>query len=39
MTTGNFKVQKKFDLITRKWWFIVGFILLDLLLPPIVKRK
>lgn len=38
MTTGNFKVQNKFDLITRKWWFIIGFILVDLLLPPIVTK-
>ena len=38
MITGNLEVQKKFDLITRKWWFVVVFILLNILLPPIVTK-
>ena len=38
MITENLEVQKKFDLITRKWWFVVVFILLDLLIPPIVTK-
>jgi len=38
MTTGNFKVQKTLELITRKWWFVVVFILLDILVPPIVTK-
>jgi hypothetical protein len=28
------KVQRTVELITRKWWFVVGFILLDILIPP-----
>lgn len=32
------KVQGTLEFITRKWWFIVGFILLDVLLPPIVTK-
>jgi hypothetical protein len=38
MITGNLKVQRTLELITRKWWFIVVFILLDILLPPIVTK-
>ena len=38
MTTENLKFQNRFDLITRKWWFIVVFILLNILLPPIVTK-
>ena len=32
------KAQRTLDLITRKWWFVVVFILLDLLLPPIATK-
>jgi hypothetical protein len=32
------KVQRTVELITRKWWFVVGFILLDILIPPIVTK-
>jgi hypothetical protein len=32
------KAQRTLDLITRKWWFVAVFILLDLLLPPIATK-
>ncbi len=32
------KVQKKLELITRKWWFVVVFILLNILVPPIITN-
>ncbi len=38
MTTGNLKVQKTLELITRKWWFVIVFILLDILIPPIATK-
>ena len=38
MTTENLKFQNRFDLITRKWWFIIVFILIDLLIPPIATK-
>ena len=39
MKTENLeKVQRTLDLITRKWWVIVVFILLDILVPPIVTK-
>jgi hypothetical protein len=39
MKTENLeKVQGTLELVTRKWWFIVVFILLDVLIPPIVTK-
>ncbi|MBL7092703.1 hypothetical protein ISS22_01890 [candidate division KSB1 bacterium] len=32
------KVQRILELITRKWWFVVVFILLNILVPPIVTK-
>jgi hypothetical protein len=32
------KHQNSFEWITRKWWFVVVFILIDLLVPPIVTK-
>ena len=32
------KVQRTLELITRKWWFLVIFILIDILGPPIVTK-
>jgi len=39
MTKEKFeKFQRKLDLITRKWWFVVLFVMLNILLPPIVTK-
>lgn len=38
MTIGNPKVQKTLDWMTRKWWFIVVFILLDVFIPPFATK-
>ncbi len=38
MTTEKLKFQNRFDLITRKWWFVVVFILINILIPPIVTK-
>lgn len=32
------KVQGTFEWITRKWWFVVLFILVDIIIPPIVTK-
>lgn len=39
MKKGNReKVQERLELITRKWWFVVGFILLNIAVPPIITN-
>jgi hypothetical protein len=32
------KIQKKLELVTRKWWFLVLFILIGTIAPPIVTK-
>jgi hypothetical protein len=39
MKKGNLeKVQRTLELITRKWWFLVIFILINTIAPPIVTK-